>query len=159
MMLTIAAIVGVVSVVNVLLPAINRAGYALVSSADVADDRLSSRIEIIHATGQDTATQAEVWVKNTGVSRLVALTRIDVFFGPSTNYARIPSGGTITADPPVACSPTPCFKYEIENDTEWGPTATLHIVIFLTDPLAAGNTYYVKVVAPNGVEDAKFFTL
>lgn len=159
MLLTIAAIVGVVSVVNVVLPAINRAGNALVSSADVADDRLSSRVEIIHATGQDAATQAEVWAKNTGASRLIALTKIDVFFGPSTNYERIPSGGTISADPPVACTPTPCFKYEIENDTNWDPTATLHIVIFLTDPLAAGNTYYVKVVASNGVEDAKFFTL
>lgn len=159
MLLTIAAIVGVVSVVNVVLPAINRAGNALVSSADVADDRLSSRVEIIHATGQDTATEAEVWAKNTGASRLTALTKIDVFFGPSTNYERIPSGGTIEADPPVACTPTPCFKYEIENDTNWDPTATLHIVIFLTDALAAGNTYYVKVVASNGVEDAKFFTL
>jgi hypothetical protein len=53
----------------------------------------------------------------------------------------------------------PCWDYTIENDTQWNPTATVHIVVFVVDPLAAGGAYFVKVVAPNGVEDAKFFTL
>lgn len=133
------------------MPAISRAGHALVSSADVADDRLSSRIEIIHAIGQDAATQSEAWVKNTGATRVGAVTKSDVFFGPETDFQRIPYGGS-------GCS-APCWEYELENDTEWNPTATLHITIYLTDALATGNTYFVKVVAPNGVEDSKFFTL
>lgn len=150
-MLTIAAIVGVASVVNVVMPAINRAGQSLVSSADVADSRLSSRLEIIHATGQDTAVQSEAWVKNTGATRITTLTKIDVFFGPETDFQRIPYGGP-------SCT-APCWDYELENDTQWNPTATLHITIYLTTALAAGNTYFVKVVSPIGVEDAKFFTL
>lgn len=135
------------------MPAIGRAGNALVTSADVADDRLSSRIEIIHATGQDGATEAEAWVKNTGATRIIALERIDVFFGPETDFQRIAYGGS-------GCT-APCWDYELENDSEWNPTATLHITIYLevADALAAGNTYFVKVVAPNGVEDSKFFTL
>ena len=133
------------------MPAIGRAGNALVSSADVADDRLSSRIEIIHATGQDTGTTAEAWVKNTGASTIRALEKVDVFFGPETGFQRVPYGGP-------GCT-APCWEYELENDTEWNPTATLHITIHLANPLAAGNTYYIKVVAPNGVEDSKFFTL
>jgi hypothetical protein len=76
---------------------------------------------------------------------------VDVFFGPETGFQRVPYGGP-------GCT-APCWEYELENDTEWNPTATLHITIYVTDPLAAGNTYYVKVVAPNGVEDSKFFTL
>lgn len=152
-MLTVAAVVGVVSVVNAVMPAISRAGTALVSSADVADDRLSSRVEIIHATGEDAATEAETWVKNTGTSRISPLDRIDVFFGPETDFRRIAYGG-------AGCT-APCWDYELENDTEWGPTATLHITVYLevADALATGNTYYIKVVAPNGVEDTKFFTL
>lgn len=139
------------SVVAALMPAISRAGNALVSSADVADDRLSSRVEIIHATGEDAGTEAEAWVKNTGATRIIALTKADVFFGPEDDFQRIPYGG-------ASCT-APCWDYEIENDTEWNPTATVHVTVYLSSALAAGNTYYVKIVAPNGVEDSKFFTL
>ncbi len=133
------------------MPAIGRAGDALVASADVADDRLRSRIEIIHATGQDTAVQADVWIKNTGAARISAVDRLDLFFGPETAFVRIPYGG--------ATCVAPCWEYELENDTDWNPTGTLHITIYLTDPLATGTTYFVKVVAPIGVDDSKFFTL
>ena len=135
------------------MPAISRAGSSLVTSADMADDRMSSRVEIIHATGQDTATVAEAWAKNTGASVLAPLDRVDVFFGPETDFRRYAYGG-------AGCT-APCWEYEVENDTEWAATATLHITIHLevADALAAGNTYYVKVVAPNGIEDTKFFTL
>ena len=146
-----AAIVAIGSVVAALMPAISRAGQALVSSADVADDRLSSRVEIIHAFGADGVTQSETWVKNTGATRITALTQSDVFFGPEADFQRIPYGG-------AGCA-APCWDYELENDAEWNPTATLRITIFLSSALATGNTYYVKVVAPNGVEDSKFFTL
>lgn len=139
------------AVINSMMPAISRAGSALVSSADIADDRLSSRMEIIHATGQDAATEADVWVKNTGATRLTTLNRIDVFFGPENDFERIPYGGS-------GCT-APCWDYEVENDTEWNPSATLHITVFLDTALATGNTYFVKVVASNGVEDSKFFTL
>jgi hypothetical protein len=144
-------VVAIGSVIGALMPAISRAGQALVSSADVADDRLSSRIEIIHATGQDTDLQALVWVKNTGATTITAVTKSDVFFGPEDNFARIPYGGT-------GCS-APCWEYTVENDTEWTPTATIRITVYPETALAAGNTYYVKVIAANGVEDAKFFTI
>lgn len=115
------------------------------------DQRLSSRVEIIHATGKDTGTISEAWIKNTGVIRIDAITKVDVFFGVETDFQRITYGG-------AGCA-APCWEYELENDTEWNPTATLHITINLSSALAAGNTYYMKVVAANGVEDSKFFTL
>jgi flagellar protein FlaG len=152
-LLTIAAVVAVVATINAIMPAVSRAGNALVTSADVADDRLSSRIEIIHATGQDGAVVAQAWVKNTGSARIIALEHVDVFFGPQSNFQRIPYGGP-------GCT-APCWDFELENDTEWNPTATIHITIALqvADTLTAGNTYFIKIVAPNGVEDSKFFTL
>jgi len=133
------------------MPAVSRAGNALVSSANSADNRLSSRVEIIHATGQDTAVVSQAWVKNTGVTRIDAIQQSDVFFGPETDFARIPYGG-------AGCT-APCWEYDLENDTEWNPTATLHLTVHLSTALATGNTYYVKFVAGNGIEDSKFFTL
>ena len=150
-MLTIAAVVGITAVINSVIPAISRAGGALVESADVADERLSTRIKIIHATGQDTETEADAWVKNTGAVRIVAVDKTDVFFGPDTDFQRIPYGGP-------SCS-APCWEYSLENDTEWDPTATLHIIIYPSSALAAGTTYFIKVVTPNGIEDSKFFTI
>ena len=53
----------------------------------------------------------------------------------------------------------PCWYYSIENDTVWNPTATLHITLDAGVNLTTGTTYYIKVVAPNGVTDARFFTI
>ena len=150
-LLTIAAVVGIITVINSIMPAISRAGSSLVSSADVADNRLSTRIEIIHATGLDTATESDAWVKNTGATRVTAMNKSDVFIGPENDFQRIPYGG-------ASCI-APCWEYTLENDTEWNPTATIHITIYLTTALATGNTYFIKVVSPSGVEDSKFFTL
>ena len=141
----------VIAVINAIMPAVSRSQSALVSTSDVVNDRISSEIEIIHATGVEAATTSEAWVKNVGASRIGPLDKVDLFFGPENDFQRIPYGG-------AGCT-APCWEYELENDTEWGPTATLHATIHLVDPLAAGTTYYVKVVAPNGISDAKFFSI
>jgi hypothetical protein len=140
-----------VAVVNTVLPAVSRTSGALTSTASVLDDRLSSQIEIVHATGESGATDADVWVKNIGATVIDPLERIDLFFGPQGEFARIPYGG-------ASCS-APCWEYTLENDTEWTPTATLHITIHVSDALESDVVYYVKVVAPNGSSDAKFFTV
>lgn len=142
----------IVAVVNAVMPALSRTNSSMVMTSDVINDRISSQVEIIHATGVDAATQADAWVKNVGASSLGPLDRTDVFFGPEDGFARIPYGGP-------SCT-APCWDYELEGGaTEWEPTATVHVIIYLTDPLAAGSTYYVKVVTPNGITDAKFFSL
>jgi flagellar protein FlaG len=147
----VAGVVAVIAVVNAVMPAVGRSHGALVTASDVVNDRIASEVEIIHATGVDTATTSEAWVKNVGGSRIGPLDKMDLFFGPENAFQRIPYGG-------ASCE-APCWEYELENDTEWGPTATLHITIHLVDPLAAGTTYFIKVVAPNGISDAKFFSI
>lgn len=141
----------VVAVVNTILPAVHRTSGALTSTADVLDDRLSSQVEIVHATGEVGQTTADVWAKNVGATIIQGLDKIDVFFGPQGEFTRIPYGG---AD----CT-APCWEYDVENDTEWTPTATLHVIIHVTDALATDTVYYTKVVSPNGSSDAKFFTV
>jgi len=147
----VAGIVAVVAVVNAILPSVDRTSGALTSTASVIDDRLGSQMEIVHATGEDSATVADIWVKNVGSTIIEPLERIDLFFGPEGEFVRIPYGGE-------SCT-SPCWEYSVENDTEWKPTATLHIVIHLDDALATDTVYYAKIVAPNGSSDAKFFTV
>ena len=105
----------------------------------------------MHATGQDGNPDADVWVKNIGAATVDPVDRIDVFFGPSGDFQRIPYGGS-------GCT-APCWEYTIENATDFEPTATLEIVVHDSANLTAGQTYYVKVVTPNGVDDSKYFTI
>ena len=147
-----AAVVAIVAVINSVMPALSRANSSMVLTSDVINDRISSQVDIIHATGVDTATQADTWVKNVGASRIGPIANSDVFFGPENDFDRIPYGGPSCA--------APCWDYVLEGSaTEWGPTATLHIIIYLDHSLTTGTTYFVKVVVPNGISDAKFFSV
>jgi hypothetical protein len=144
--------VAIIAVVNSVMPAVSRTNSSMVMSSDVVNDRISSQVEIIHATGVATATRADAWVKNVGASRLGPIERTDVFFGPENNFNRIPYGS-------AGCT-APCWNYALEGGaSEWGATATLHIIIYPGYSLAAGTTYFVKVVAPNGISDAKYFSV
>lgn len=146
-----AGIVAIMAVINTVLPAVGRTSGALVATADVVDQRISSQIEIIHATGETGTSTVHLWVKNVGAATQSPLEMVDVFFGPENDFSRIPYGG-------AGCS-APCWEYDLENDTIWAPTATLRITIHWDQNLQTGVVYYVKVVSPNGVDDAKLFTL
>jgi archaellum component FlaG (FlaF/FlaG flagellin family) len=150
-MLTIAAIVAIVAVANAVLPSVSRTSGALISASNTVEDRIASQIEIVHATGQDGDPDADIWVKNTGAATIAGLERVDVFFGPDGDFQRIPQG--------TAGCTAPCWEYEVENSTTWEPTATLHITVHASTDLAAGTTYYVKIVTPLGIVDAKYFTV
>jgi hypothetical protein len=147
----VAGVVAVVAVVNTILPAVHRTSGALTSTATFLDDRLSSQVEIVHATGTSGESTADLWVKNVGASVIDPLDKIDLFFGPEGEFGRIPYGG-------ASCS-APCWEYSLENDSDWRPTATLHITIHLSDALESDVVYYTKVIAPNGSSDAKYFTV
>ena len=151
-MLTIAAIVAIVAVVNAVLPSVSRTSGALISASGAVEDRIASQIEIVHATGQDGDPDADVWVKNTGSSTIEPVARADVFFGPEGNFQRITYGTD------SSCT-APCWYYGIENASVWEPTATLHVTVKNSANLATGTTYYIKITTPNGISDSKFFTV
>ena len=150
-MLTIAAIVSVIAVSNAVLPSVGRTTGALVSTSSAVQDRIASQIQIINATGQNATPTANVWVKNVGTSTINPINRMDVFFGPTGNFQRIPYGG-------AGCT-APCWEYTIQNSTAFDATATLLIVVHYGTNLASGQTYYVKVVTPNGISDSAYFTV
>ena len=127
-LLIIAGVVSMIFVFNSVYPMINRSSQAMVSMADKIDDRMKSRISIVHAANTSNRLNVYLWVKNVGTSRIVSIQETDVFFGPTDNFSRIPyvddAGGSY-----------PRWTYTLENDTEWLTAATLKITItYAVDP-------------------------
>ena len=150
-LLTMAAVVAAVMVVNTMLPALGRSTSAVLSSSSAASDRLKTDTEIIHVATDTTGSPEKVyaWVKNVGAAEITAIDSSDLFFKTSTSFNRIPYGSS---------SGTPYWDYVIEgSNTEWDPGETVKITINLST-LAAGD-YLVRFVTHNAVVAEKEFTV
>lgn len=142
----------IVAVINSVLPAVSKSTGSLLASSNAVQDRIASQIEIVHATGEDGEPDAVFWVKNVGAAKIAPIDRIDIFFGATGDFERMPYGTD------SSCA-APCWYDTLETGTEWGPTATLRITVKATDDLASGTTYYMKIVTPNGTVDSKYMTV
>ena len=150
-LLVIAGMICAMFLFNTVFPMVNRSSQAMVSMTEKIDERMKSRINIVHAANSATRTSVYIWVKNVGSSRITSIEESDVFFGQSDNFTRVSyvddAGGGY-----------PRLAYGVENDTEWKTGATANITIsFAADPGA--GTYFIKVVIPNGIEDEYFFSM
>ncbi len=161
--MVVISVIAAVMVSNAILPAVTRSRDAMVSMRGRLDDRIKSKIVLIHAAGeldsdslwQDTNSNGNfdvfIWSKNVGAVRIAAVNNLDVFFGPEGNFARIPhvdqANGTY-----------PRWEWAIENDSNWNPTATVKITISFASTLAS-ERYFLKVVLPNGVSDSIYFSM
>lgn len=151
-LLIIAGVVSAVALYNAVYPAVVQSGDALAGRQRRIDDRLESQIEVIHAVpwGVTDVDTVVVWVKNVGSCHISPVARCDVFFGPEGSYARIPHVDNARGKP--------YWEAELENLSEWDPTATLKITIDLDYYLTDGQRYYTKVIIPNGVSDDYYFS-
>jgi len=148
----IAGVVTAVLVFNTIYPAVVQSSEALNSRQRRMDERLHSQIEIIHAVPYGASSKvAYAWVKNIGSTRVLAIESCDVFFGPEGNFSRIPYNG------PYGEAGQSRWTYQLENDDEWDPTATLKIIIDYQDNLQDGERYFLRVVLPNGISDEYYF--
>ncbi|MDP2917646.1 MAG: hypothetical protein Q8O16_06935 [Dehalococcoidia bacterium] len=138
-------------VFNSVFPMLNRSSEAMVSMAATIDDRMKSRVNIVHAANTADRKTIYLWVKNVGDTRIVSIEESDVFFGLETNFARIPHTGD-------AGGSYPRWSYSLENDTEWKTGATIKITITYSSAPSAG-TYFAKVVIPNGISDEYYFSM
>jgi len=143
--MTLAAVVAAALLFSAVYPAVVNGSEAMASMSNRIGDRLLSQIDIIHATGN--GSEALIWVKNIGSRRIAAIERVDVFFGPEGDFARVPYG---------ASQGNPYWSWDLENDTAWNPTATLRITVH-TDALLSGR-YFVKVTTPNGLSAETYFS-
>jgi hypothetical protein len=147
----IAGVVCMIFVFNSVYPTINRSSQAMVSMAEQVDERMKSRISIVHAANSANRTSVYLWIKNVGTQRIVAIEASDLFFGPSDNFSRIP----YAAD---AGGNYPQWAYTLENDTEWQTSATLKVTItYSSDP--GTGTYYAKFIIPIGISDEYYFSM
>ena len=150
-LLIIAGVVCMIFVFNSVYPMINRSSQAMVSMAEQVDERMKSRINIVHAANSSNRTSVYLWVKNVGTQRIVDIKASDLFFGQEYDFERIP----YTDD---AGGGYPRWTYTLENDTEWKTSATLKITITYSADPGAG-TYYSKFIIPNGISDEYYFSM
>jgi hypothetical protein len=149
-LLIIAGVVCMIFVFNSVYPMVNRSSQAMVSMAEQVDERMKSRINIVHAANSANRTFVYLWVKNVGTQRIVNVDDCDLFCGSSDNFSRIP----YMAD----AEGYPRWTYALENDTEWQTSATLKITIdYASDPGA--GTYFTKFIIPNGIYDEYYFSM
>jgi len=148
-LLIIAGVVSTVLLINSVYPAINRSGAAMVSISEKANDRVKSNIQIIQVAS-DGNNDVFIWIKNVGASRIAGIEQSDVFFGELGNFERVPHENYEEG--------LSYWNYEIKNDTQWQPMATLEITIHLASPPSSG-TYFVKVIIPNGISDESIFSI
>ena len=150
-LLIVAGVVCMIFVFNSVYPMVNRSSQAMVSMAEQVDERMKSRINIVHAANSADRTSVYIWVKNVGTQRIVDIDESDLFFGPSENFSRVPYVDDAEGS-------YPRWDYGIENDTEWQTSATVNITVsYDTDP--GTGTYYMKMVIPNGISDEYYFSM
>jgi len=65
-LLILAGVVCMIFIFNSVFPMINRSSQAMVSMADTIDDRMKSRINIVHAANSVDRQTVYLWVKNIG---------------------------------------------------------------------------------------------
>ena len=152
-LLIIAGVVCMIFVFNSVYPMINRSSQAMTSMAEQVDERMQSRISIVHAANNSTRTAVYLWIKNVGTQRILDVPESDLFFGESDNFTRIPyvddAGGKY-----------PRWSYIVENDPEnmWETSLTIKVTITYSSALGAG-TYFAKFIIPNGISDEYYFSM
>jgi flagellar protein FlaG len=139
-------------VFNSVYPMVNRSSQAMVSMAEKVDERMKSRINIVHAASSANRTTVYLWAKNIGTQRIVGIEDCDLFFGQEGDFERIPYQGEVGA------GTYPQWDYSLENDTAWQTSATLKLTItFDSDP--GTGTYFAKLIIPNGISDEYYFSM
>ena len=146
LMLIIGGVVCCLVVINAIFPAITESTGAIADASNKIDDRIRCKVEIIEIA--DNGDQVYAWIKNVGASRISAISSSDVFFGPEGNFTRIPYSATDTTKP--------YWNYQIETGSEWGPTATVKIILHLAS--TPSGSYYFKIVLPNGISDQEIYS-
>lgn len=149
-LLTMAAVVAAIMVINTMLPAIGSSSGSILGGASSASERIGTDVEIINVS--TSSTEVYVWVKNVGVENVLAIASGDLFFGKVTeSFDRIAhtdegAGGDSWAS-----------EFTDASDTIWKPTSTIKITITLAT-LSSGD-YTVRFITSNSVFDDYDFSV
>jgi hypothetical protein len=150
-LLIIAGVVCMIFVFNSVYPMVNRSSQAMVSMAEQVDERMKSRINIVHAANSANRSLIYLWLKNVGTQRITNVDDSDLFFGQEDNFEHVPYYTDAEGEYPQ-------WDFSFENDTEWQTCATLKITITYSSDPGAG-TYFAKFIIPNGISDDYYFSM
>jgi archaellum component FlaF (FlaF/FlaG flagellin family) len=89
-LLIIAGVVCMIFVFNSVYPMVNRSSQAMVSMAEQVDERMKSRINIVHAANSANRSLIYLWLKNVGTQRITNVDDSDLFFGQEDNFEHVP---------------------------------------------------------------------
>jgi hypothetical protein len=150
-LLIVAGVICIIFVFNSVYPMINRSSDAMASMAQTVDERMKSRINVVHTASSADREEVYIWIKNVGAQRIDAVESSDLFFGLEGNFDRIPYTGDAGGNKPY-------WDFTLVNDDMWETSATLKITVYYDSDPGQG-TYFVKFIIPNGISDEFYFSM
>ena len=157
-LLTIAAVLAAVMVINAMLPALGRSGGSVLSASTEAANIIKTDVEIISVL--TVSSEVYVWVKNVGAADIKDIDKSDVFLEDvgAASFTRM----THDSGQDGLCNYVPStpdeWAYCIEDGaTLWKPGNTIKITILLTG--APTGQYKVQFATSNGVSVDKTFSV
>ena len=163
-LLTMAAVVAAIMVINTMIPVLGTSGSSILSSSGAAAEQIKTDVEII-AVHVETSTawttsSISVWIKNVGAAEVLAIDLSDVFVqAGTTSFTRYSFQGVgLTA---VAADG---WTYAIQDGkTSWTPRVTVKVTIAFTGEMGPNGNgiqdYIVKYTTNNSVGDEETFSL
>ena len=147
-LLIIASVIASMALINAVIPAANKSSGALLMANSDAADRISTDIEIVHATGNASTNVITVWVKNIGVKNITPVSASDIIITTPSDVLRLPYD--------AGCG-TECWSFSIEEGgSDWNKTAT---VKFTLETAVVTGVYSVKISVVNSVSATKDFSV
>ena len=145
--LTIAAVVSAMAMVNAVFPALGRVASALAQAQTQTADRLRTDISIIYAYGDTATTTVVFWAKNIGTETVDGIEKSDVLLVTPSGVKRLPYG-----------SGAEYWTYTLEDGaSRWSRGKTARFTLSLSN-LPSGE-YTVRLVLFSGVFAEKTFSV
>jgi flagellar protein FlaG len=150
----ITAVVAAGILTSQIFPAIYTMSGSVSSSTHAADQTMRTDIAIINTFALNNTHQAQIWLKNTGSTRisLPDLNMSTIFIGNPGNIGTV-SMGDLSGDG---------WNYEILDNANgyWDPMETLHITAKSSNiPTDYGAAVYFQIVLHDGTKRAEEFTM
>jgi archaeal flagellar protein FlaG len=135
----IAAVVAAGVLINAIFPVISRTTETFGSVSHTADTQIRTDIKIVNYFAK--GTEAKIWLKNIGSSRISAneLDDSDVFIGAVGDFTRSTLKNNYI------------FPEDLTGQW-WDPGETLQVTLISTKIPVSGNMTYFAIVLPNGVK-------
>jgi flagellar protein FlaG len=148
----ITAVVAAGVLTSQIFPAIYTMSGSVSSSTQKADQTMRTDIAIVN-TFANASHYAQVWLKNTGSSRinLADLDKSTIFIGAPGDFETVPKNDLLTDG----------WTYDILENTNnyWDPMETLHVIIRSGKIPPNPNMAYFQIVLHDGTKRSEEFTV